>query len=508
MKNNRLKINVINTIMLCIGVAVIISIVSSCNKPSGSQSLTPNEITAYNNPKYIFFFIGDGMATAQVNLAQAMVNNPIKNTSEGEAKKELPIEKFPVAGMATTYAQNRYITGSAAAATALATGNKTTIGTISKNSDHTKNLKTIAEMAKEKSMRVGIVTSVSIDHATPACFYAHENSRNSYNNIASQMATSGFDYFGGGYAKGNLQKCKDEDPEGDPKDIVKEMKNAGYKIVTTRTELKEVQPGMKYWAYNHTTDKAGALFYEIDRPKDHISLAEFTQKGIELLDNKNGFFMMVEGGKIDWACHANDAVSAARDVAAFNDAIATAIEFYNKHKDETLIIVTGDHECGGLALGFSGTEYRSVFHLLKRQKISFSLFADKVKSWSQNTSFEMALDSIANYFGIGKDIPDSTALLSEYEIKRLKTAYEISLKDKNTISKTEKKALYGTYEPLTVTVTHILNNKVGLDWTSYSHTGIPVPVFALGQGQYEFSGYYDNTDIPAKIMRIAKLKDL
>jgi len=463
-----------------------------------------NSITKYKTPKYVFFFIGDGMSSAQINLTEAaLADNEFKlSKTNMHGLGKLNLTSFPVTGMSTTMAKDRYITGSAASATALATGFKTAIGVISKTSDKTKNIKTMAEIAKEKGMRVGIVSSVSIDHATPACFYAHADSRGEYYDIASQMATSNFDYFGGGYAKGNF-------PSKGNGDIISKMQSAGYQIVTKRNELNSAQNGKKVWAYNHTTDASGALFYDMDRPQDHLSLEEFTEKGIQLLDNKKGFFMMVEAGKVDWACHANDAVAATHDMVAFDKSIKKAIEFYQKHPDETLIVVTGDHECGGLTLGFASTKYETAFNLLKYQKVSYEVFTAKVYKWKKagNVSFEAAVDSVKKYFGLGNTNLNNKLALSDYEKNSLKKAYKKTFNNENVYPSQVDYLSFGGYDAFTVTVTHLLNNKAGLDWTSYKHTGVPVPVFAMGQGQYEFSGYYDNTDIAKKIMKIAKLEN-
>lgn len=413
------------------------------------------------------------------------------------------IAELPITGMSTTHAENRYITGSAASATALATGEKTTINTISKTGDYSANLTTMAEMARDKGMRVGIVSSVSIDHATPACFYAHEDTRKSMYNIAAQMSTSKFDYFGGGYAKG------DYDGEN-LKDIQQKMQNAGYKIVSNRSDFNQVQNGEKVWAYNHTVDASAALWYEMDRPSDHLSLAEFTQRGIEILDNDKGFFMMVEGGKIDWACHANDAVAAAYDMIAFDDALGKALEFYKQHPDETLIVVTGDHECGGLALGFANTGYETAFEILKYQKMSYEKFEEKVYEWIETEgdafTFDVALNRIKDNFGLGNTALNENLELSDYDLTQLENAFNKTIKGESPYPKEDQNLYYSYYDPLTVTITHILNRKAGIDWTSYSHTGVPVPVFAIGQGQYEFGGFYDNTDIAKKIMEIGSLK--
>ncbi len=478
---------------------LVISLMSSCvaNDNNNAENL-PNNSQSYKTPKYIFFFIGDGMGLPQISLAQVVLNHNQKNLLPYGMSK-LNITDFPVTGMATTYAENRYITGSAAAGTALATGHKTTINTISKNGNHSSNLKTIAEMAKDKGMKVGIVSSVSIDHATPACFYAHESSRKNYFKIAAQMLNSKVDYFGGGYALGDTLH-----------DLQNNMKKAGYKIVSTREELQSLKNKEKVWAYNHTYDSYAALWYEIDRPEDHISLSEFTQKGIDLLDNEEGFFMMVEGGKIDWACHANDAVAAAYDVIEFDKSVAKAIEFYNRYPDETLIVVTADHETGGLSLGYALTKYESAFEILKYQTVSFEKLTEIVDEYLKTErtafTFEIALKLLAKYTGLGNSSLDETLTLSEYDMQLLNSAYHELMKGKSDKLPEQLQIDRGGYNALLITANHILNRKAGIDWATYSHTAVPVPVFAIGQGQYEFTGYYDNTDIAKKIIKIGALQ--
>lgn len=500
----------IYNLLLGLMMSMLVVSISGCDDDDGPDVSNPSG-TVYDTPKYIFFFIGDGMASPQVNLTEAALADPDFRLADGAITLgAMNLQQFPVAGMATTHAEDRYITGSAAAATALATGHKTTIGTISKNADRTQNLKTMAQMAKEKGMKVGIVSSVSIDHATPACFYAHEDSRGNYYDIAAQMATSGFDYFGGGYAKGNFSKYQGR-ANNFQGDIETLMKNAGYNVVDNLSGLRSAQPGEKCWAYTGY-DGSAALYYEVDRVStDHVSLAEFTEEGIRLLDNPDGFFMMVEGGKVDWACHANDAVSATHDMVAFDEAIGKAIEFYNQHPKETLIIVTGDHECGGLSLGYAATGYESAFDLLKHQEISYQEFTEIVKSWKgTGMTFENALESAKTYFGLGdgtitNNDGSMSLALTDYDRTRLSEAFDGSM---NSVDRTDEEIYlkYGPYyDPFTVTITHILNEKAGISWTSYYHTGVPVPVYAIGEGALVFSGSYDNTDIAKKIMEVGSL---
>lgn len=490
--------------------ALALGFFSSCSEDcEDCDPCDTGSLPTYKTPKYIFLFIGDGMGSPQINMTEAALNDPgfKNNTTMKVGVGSMATTQFPVAGLATTFAEDRYITGSAAAATALACGEKTVIGNIAMKGDETTPIKTMAEMAKEKGMKVGIVSSVSIDHATPACFYAHEPARGNYNNIAAQMATSGFDYFGGGFAKGDFQKYRDRDPEGDPKDIIATMQAAGYTITTTRAEFNAVQPGTKCWAYTGY-DGDGALQYELDRPQEDITLAEFTERGIEILDNENGFFMMVEAGKVDWACHANDVVSATHDMIAFDDAIAKAVEFYNQHPDETLIVITGDHECGGLTLGFASTGYETAFEILKYQDVSYQNFSVTVAGWADagTMTFENALNEVKTHFGLGDASKHEALAITDYERGLLEDAFNESMSGDVDRDNEEVFLKYGPYyDPFTVTVTHILNQKAGVDWTSYYHTGVPVPVLAMGQGQYEFIGYYDNTDIAKKIIKVGAL---
>jgi len=503
------KTNLITIIAL---LAVMVFAFTACDNDESISEET-NAISSYNTPKYVFFFIGDGMSIAQINVTEAALSNSNFMTKTTKSSSiefgELNIQEFPVTGMQTTYAEDRYITGSAAAATALATGSKTTIGTISMDGTQSENLKTMAEMAKEKGMKVGIISSVSIDHATPACFYAHNESRNNYQEIGQDLINSDFDYFAGGNVKHNNYTGYTLN------DFIADAKTNEYSYVNTKSEFdaldsnsgKVIATLKKLETY---TSDGCAMPYAIDisaqtSEDDKISLADFTEKGIELLTNDDGFFMMVEGGKIDWACHANDVVSTAMDVVAFDQAIGTAIEFYNKHKDETLIVVTGDHECGGLALGYASTAYESSFDLLCNQNESYLLFTNAVRNWDDTKTFDEALADIKTNFGLGDS--DLGLALSEYETKLLEDAFNRSMSGESDHEEEEVSVIYGHYDPLTVTATHILNNKAGIDWSTYSHTGTPVPVFALGQGQYEFSGYYDNTDVATKIMDIAKYNE-
>ena len=299
------------------------------------------------------------MGLTQINSAEIYLGSTSIKASSEPAK--LNFSQFSAQGMSTTYAADSFIPDSASAGTALSTGHKTNDGVINMDPAKQVKYKSIAEMAKEKGMKVGIVSSVSIDQATPAVFYAHQPSRNNYYEIGLELANSNFNYFGGG---GFLSpKGKD----GKQLDVLELAQTNGYKIANTQESIKKLnaQSG-KVIAISPVLDSSKALTFEVNRKGD-LSLADFTRKGIEVLDQEKGFSMMVEGGKIDWSGHANDAAATIKDTLAFQDAVDEAIQFYNKHPKDTAIIVTADHETGGMTIGFSGTKYQTFF-----DKISIS----------------------------------------------------------------------------------------------------------------------------------------
>ncbi len=439
--------------------------------------------------KYVFFFIGDGMGLAHVAAAEAYLDA----TGTDKNEKGLSFTDFPVIGMSTTHSQNRFITGSAAAGTALATGHKTTIGTISMYPSKSKPLKTIAEQARDDGFKVGIISSVSIDHATPASFYAHQPERGMYNEIALDLPKSGFGFFGGGGFK---------HPLGDDNVSVYDIaRKNGYIISQSRKSFNKLKKGdEKVIATGSILEASGALRYAIDQDNQDIPLEDFVEKATELLDNEQGFFIMCEEGKIDWAAHENDARTVLENVVSLSKSVDQAMKFYMKHPEETLIVVTADHETGGLSMGYSNSKYDTEYAYLAAQEVSsqtFTAIADSLFTDERNQNLGFAMQLVEDYFGLGGK---NGIELSDYEQGLLEEAYWVSSGSKE-MNNEEAYVKYGGYYPLAVTATRILNNKAGLAFSTWSHTGIPVPVFAIGAGAEQFDGYYDNTDIPKKIAK-------
>ncbi|MEA4908670.1 MAG: alkaline phosphatase [Anaerolineaceae bacterium] len=525
------------SIYALLAIVLVLTAFLSAQAPLTAQAADAAEAAApaqSQHARYIFLFIGDGMGVAQRNSAELYLANT-ENVETGLwYETKLLMNTFPAQGMTTTYDAGSIITDSASAGTAIATGHKTLSGVISMSPDKTEKYTTIAEIAKQQGWKVGVVTSVSLDHATPAVFYAHNASRKNMYAIAGDMVRSGFDYFAGG---GLVQP---QGSDGKSADIYVIAQNSGYTIVDNAADFNALQPGDgKVLAMNGILDNEAAMYYEMDRAENDLSLADYTRKGIELLDNPEGFFMMVEGGKIDWACHANDATASIKDTLAFDAAIAEAYAFYQAHPDETAIIVTGDHETGGMSIGFAGTQYASFFTKLTQQPESYLEFNKALEAFKAekgaSARLEDAFPMIEEYFGMvalsesdlkaaqdavaqgaaeGASEADKAAAaeadallsmtLTNAEIDVLRAAFAESMKDSSQRSSDSVAYnLYGGYEPLTIKLTTILDQKAGIGWTTYAHTGTPVQTSAVGVGNETFNGFYDNTEIFTKMMDIA-----
>ena len=200
------------------------------------------------------------------------------------------------------------------------------------------------------------------------------------------------------------------------------------------------------------------------------------------------------------------------DTVALADAVDEALKFYEQHPDETLILVTGDHETGGLTIGYAGTDYDTYLDNLENQKISYAKYdSDYVTKYvEENTSFVTVMQHVKALFGLmapndPEATEDSKLVLTDYEYGLLEAAYQKTMSPSDTEPTQEEYVLYGSYEPISVTITHLLNNKSGIHFSSYAHTGLPVAVFAQGEGSGMFEGYYDNTQIYHKLAGLLQI---
>ncbi len=439
---------------------------------------------ATDAPKYVFYFIGDGLGAAQRQIAEYY-----KQEVTGDKNAKLLMNTLPVAGINTTYSTDSLVTDSAAAGTALATGHKTNNGVISQKPDGTV-VKSLIELAEEKGMVTGIVSTTRLTHATPAVFASHNESRGNENEIAADFLDSGVDFLVGGgnrhFVPQNWEWGKSK--RKDDRNLLSEFNNKGYKVFESAEkteEFRKYQPkaGDKVIAtltYSH-------LPYEIDRKQtnESPSLEEITEKGIDLLSKSNkGFFLMIEGGRIDHACHANDAVGSIHDTLAFDGAIEKAYEFYQKHPQETLIVVVGDHETGGMGLGFAQNYFIKVDQL-KDVKASVEDVLLNRYDGDRDAYFKY----IAENFGLN--------YLTEEEKAEIIKAMDI----KDSKKEDYDLVTYGpnSYCPVAITTTHIISERTNIQWTTYAHSATSIPMSAIGKGAENFGGYKDNTEI-AKTM--------
>ena len=480
---------------------------SSAAAPVAGETESAGLVT----PKYVFLFIGDGMTYPQFQSASAYMSiNAEKDTilSENEL---LNFMTFPVAGSATTYDSTSFCPDSASTATSIASGHKTYSGVLNMDVTKTKSYTTIAETLKNDfGYKVGIISTVNLNHATPAAFYAHQASRNNYYEIGLELIDSNFDYFAGGA----LLKPTGDNADVAQTDLYELAAAAGYQVVRTQAEAQALAADSgKALVIAEDLADSGSMSYEIDRAVNAWALKDYVQQGVAMLENDTGFFLMVEGGKIDWACHANDAGSTIHDVLAFANAVQVAMDFAAEHPAETLILVTGDHETGGLSIGFAGTNYSTYLKNINSQTISYAKYdADYVANYVANkTPFADAMADVSKLFGLvlpanADSAANSTLVLTDYEVSELEKAYQLTLAggfgtDANgkSLQTQEEYVQYGTYTPFSVTVTHLLNNKSGINFASYSHTGLPAAVYASGVDANLFGGGYDNTDLYYKM---------
>ena len=449
--------------------------------------------------KYVFYFIGDGMGVNQV-LGTEMYLSELK----GEiGVTPLLFTQFPYSTMATTFSATNGVTDSAAAGTALATGKKTKNGALGVTKD-SERVNSVASWAKENGYRVGVSTSVSIDHATPAAFYAHQDKRSAAYEIGLDLIETNFDFYAGSdFVDSNNAQAKDEKTY---ESLYSLAQKAGFTIARGykdyQKKAKKADKMILFQTEKASQKNNSSIPYAIDRKKGDMSLAEITRAGINFLskDLSKGFFLMVEGGKIDWAGHANDAATNFREVIDMDEAIKVAYEFYSQHPDETLIVVTADHETGGMSIG--NGSYNLNLQALKSQKMSeeeFTLLINGLRAKYKNqVPWEAIQQALKENFGFW-----DTVKLSEKQEARLKAIYDKSFGNQPVDL---EKTLYSQAEPISSEAKRILNNIANVGWVSGGHSAGHVPVFAIGANAHLFQERIDNTEIPVKIAEAAGYK--
>lgn len=440
--------------------------------------------------KYVFYFIGDGMGLNQV-LGGSVFASQLAGNKDGYSL--FPFLQFPVKTYATNRAANSYVTDSAASGTALASGEKTKNGMIGVLSDGETPVTSLAFEAKNAGVKVGVTSNVGVNHATPASFYAHDKSRDHYYAIGQQLPKSGFDFFAGS----NFLT----DQKGDSLPLLKTIaREAGYTVafgVEQYNALKSKSAKMVLFQADSTSSDVP---YRIDRKAGDLTLSQITTSAVNFLtsgDDK-GFFLMVEGGKIDGAGHSNDAAANYHEVIDLADAVNIALDFYKKHPKETMIVVTADHETGGMSLARDG-KYELNLAVLTHQKVSKDELRSKIGALRQaknnRVSWADTKTLLQENLGFWKEVPISVP----QEI-RLMQAYHESLGEARP-----SRPSSSSDDKLAIAAVSILNEMALIGWSTGGHSAAFIPVYAIGAGSELFSTatLLDNTDIPKLIARAA-----
>ncbi len=391
-------------------IAVIASVIS-CN----SQTKTSTED---NKAKYVFLFIGDGMGSTHVATAESYLSYKAGKLG-GE---QLLMTTFPYYGTVTTHSADKHITCSSAAGTAIACGEKANNGTVGINKDSLE-IESVASRLKKDGYKIGIISTVPINHATPSAFYAHHDDRGDGYEISQDIPESGFEFFAGA----GFLEFKGKDGQREPTDAFLERNgySVSYGLNEFRSESMNKEKAVFCQASNR--EESADNYTSGDREEADATLGQMLELGMEFLGTEEPFFFMCEGGAIDWSAHGNLTMPMIENILEFDEAIKVAHEFYLAHPDETLIIVTADHETGGLTLGAGSST-------IKWEKLE--------NEWIES----------------GK---------------------------KSTMDSDENRKF---------------NKSCSIGWTTGSHTGGAVPMFAIGVGAERFNGRMDNTEIKSKIL--------
>ena len=426
-----------------------------------------------NSVKNIIYFIGDGMGPTHVVLA--------RNYSLFILGKDLNMTSLMKDGSTaymTNYSADYIVTDSAAAGTAMATGFKTNNGMISVTPDGRK-IDTILEKAQSVGKSTGLISTARLTDATPASFSSHSKNRGLENEIAVDMLEHKVDcLLGGGLRHFIPQDIKGSGRE-DIRNLLTEAQNFGYTVVKNAREFNNADP--------YTTSKLLGLFsishlpYELDRNTNEVpSLAEMTEKALQILNkNQTGFFLMVEGGRIDHAAHANDAASVIKEVLAFDEAIGVALN-YQKKEPNTLIVVTADHETGGIAITKGQPIGESFDYMTKNDLNKFTKISASIE------------DVIVNEVKKAQSISAIKEIIKKYT--------DIDITDDDALGIKEGKAWMPNFSNQPANwIGRAVSNELKVTFATGDHTAEPIMLFAMGPYSEIFTGFLDNTDVP-KIM--------
>lgn len=433
-------------------------------------------LSVSSQAKYVFYMIGDGMG-----LGHATISN-YYNKQVNNADDDLLMLTFPHTAIAATHSMSDFITDSAASGTALSTGTKTNNGMVGLANDSTTELRSIAHRLKDDGWGVAIISSGATDDATPAAFYAHQLNRGMTYDIAMDGTKSGYDFIGGSGLHALVR-------DGKVSDILDKYKEAGFDVALGASNAVV---GKSKQMLVISENPSWTLGYAIDHPQG-TKLEQLVALGMEQLEinSPERFFMMIEEGDIDHAGHSCDGGAIIHQTIDFQKSIQLAYDFYLQHPDETLIVVTADHDTSGSTFGYRKGD-AGLISCQKMSKSAFGGYCRKLYESGENVSWEDMKEILRENLGFWDKIQ-----LKDKDAKRLQSQFERMFKARQA---SDEKGLYESFDTFVVDVYNTFGRYAGLEYVIGGHTGNAVPVYAIGKGAELFKGFIDNTDIPRLIM--------
>lgn len=424
----------------------------SAERPAGGASRRPE-----GAPKNVILMIPDGFGIASQTAARMALG------------RRLTLDTF-MTGHTDTRSADNFVTDSAAAATALASGQRTYNGAVGLDEER-RPLGTVLEAAKTRGLRTGLVTTTRITHATPAGFAAHVPARGMEAEIAEQMLAVGPDVMLGG----GIEFFQPDGERTDGRDLIAEAREAGYALVYTADEMERAS-GRVLGLFSESH-----MAYEVDRAAtEQPSLAAMTRKALALLDGRSGFFVMIEGGRIDHAAHGNDPVAHLHDVIAYDEAVAEALAFAERD-GETLVLSVADHETGGFSIGRDGRYGFESEILLQSTASAEGMMMELARRTNGDRPDIATVESVLLAHAAFDEVTDDE-----------RAALALALQSESR------------WEPGR-TMAQITSARALVGWTTGGHTGEDVTLHAAGPGREHFMGFLDNTDVALRIAELLAL---
>jgi alkaline phosphatase len=434
------------------------------------------------SPKYVFLFLADGGGIAHLEITR-QYNRQVHN--EGMVISDKIMQEGSV-GLMTTHAANSLSTDSAAAATALASGCKAKIGALGVCADGSVP-STVMEHAKQRGMRIGLVTNSTVYDASPAAFVCHVPNRRHFASIIDRYLELEPDVILGGGREHFIPKSQPGSRRADETDAIAAFQKKGYQHVSNKLELERTSHGKLLGLFS---DKE--MSFEIERDKNsEPSVYDMTRAAIRHLhdNNPHGFFAFIENENIDSASHLSDVASVIHDYREFDRAVALAYEFYKKYPRETLILVTSDHETGGLGFTMALKDLSST--KIDNQVAATGADLKKLQS------ITISLQKASRILG-----PAPTAEAVDRLMRDYFSGFTLAPEFKEAIiaRRPPWRTLY--IDPTAHALGLMIANNTQAYWQTSSHTNHPVAVAALGAGAERFKGYYDNADFGKKLLAL------